>query len=658
MTRFSLWAALLLLFFGSALLVGCGGGNSTPLLQGNAAFRAVNVAGYQALGGGVTYAYGALQIAAPTDNTLPAAGRAAARLLFLPASAHIGTRVVASRATDLTYVQALNLYTNGPTFSGNVASVNFYTDSAGTQSAGAVTITIPAGVSNTDALTDYRSYPVRVPISVNLTAGNLPCRGTVLLNLTGKSGANTMTGTLTLTKDNVAFNLNLALSDQFNVTGSITVQESGATIQVTNIQGNLSGPLQCDIAVSPYGWKGTGTLNLLTGQMNVNLNTGTGNSTATADNAGNLTLTYADGTKETVNNALLASLVGSSSSGGNSGGGGGGTSTATYNAPLIFTSDQRTIQTLNDNGQSIGRVGSAATASYWASPTAQAQTLPTQSGDTHTTATGLNDSGQIVGYGYGSDPNALHALYWSGPTATPQLLAVPTGVQSSYAQGINNNGQIVGYSTTSSHSALDFRALYWSSPTAQPQTLQPMSGDSGATATAIMPGGQIVGASYSSTATHQVFWASPSAVAVALAPRSGDHDTTPYGVGPNGLIVGASTTINGLPTAVTWASPTAPAQDLPNPSNFSFGISNALSINSSGMIVGFASGGSPSGGSFQGAVIWKNGQALNLNTLIPTGGNWTLYRATQITDQGWILGTATSNNNSTSGTVQFILMPK
>ena len=154
---------------------------------------------------------------------------------------------------------------------------------------------------------------VQVPVAVNITAGNLPCTGNVMLNITAQSGANTMTGTLALTKNNVGVNLDLALSDTYDVTGSLTVQESGAAVQMSNVRGNFSGAVQGDFAVNPYNWKGTGTLNLSTGQMTLNLNTGSGLSSATDDNAGNLILTYADGSKEAVNNALLAGLVTGSS---------------------------------------------------------------------------------------------------------------------------------------------------------------------------------------------------------------------------------------------------------------------------------------------------------------------------------------------------------
>ena len=114
---------------------------------------------------------------------------------------------------------------------------------------------------------------------------------------------------MTLTRDNVTFNVNLGLDNQLNVSGAITVKEGGATIQATNVSGLLTGTLTCNVTVLPYNWTGTGTLSLLDGSMSLSLNTGAGTSTATADNAGNVTIVDADGTKDTIHDAFLAGLV-------------------------------------------------------------------------------------------------------------------------------------------------------------------------------------------------------------------------------------------------------------------------------------------------------------------------------------------------------------
>jgi probable HAF family extracellular repeat protein len=70
-------------------------------------------------------------------------------------------------------------------------------------------------------------------------------------------------------------------------------------------------------------------------------------------------------------------------------------------------------------------------------------------GPYYTYATGLNDSGQIVGYYYSSNalnPTEVHGFLKDGQTYTP--VDFP-GATITYAYGINNAGQIVGYYYTS-----------------------------------------------------------------------------------------------------------------------------------------------------------------------------------------------------------------
>ena len=151
------------------LLAGCGGagGGSTPL-QGNAGFRAATVASYQALGAGVAFPYNAIKLVSPTGSALHRSA------LALPGAAR--GRSAPTRATPLTFVSALNLYTDGGVFANNIATISYFSDAAGTQPAGSIVMTIPSGVvtGGTDP-TNFGSYPVVIPIVVNLTAGNIPC---------------------------------------------------------------------------------------------------------------------------------------------------------------------------------------------------------------------------------------------------------------------------------------------------------------------------------------------------------------------------------------------------------------------------------------------------------------------------------------------------
>jgi 6-phosphogluconolactonase (cycloisomerase 2 family) len=276
------------------------------LLQGNPAFRAGAVAGYQALGAGVSYTVAALKLALPSGS--PLNNLTSANVPAVLRKANAIRRAGAQVSPTYSFMPELNLYTDNGIINGNVVTIGYFIDSAGTTPAGAVTITYPADIDTSDP-TNYPSYPAVVEIAINITGGNIPCVGNIQVIFTGASGANTITGTNTLTNNGVVFNLGLALSDQFQVSGSITVEESGATLLLTNVQGNmLSPPYTCDITAEPYGWTGTGSIDIFTGAISASLNTGTGTSTAASDGT-NLDINYADGTQEIVVNAPSAPLT-------------------------------------------------------------------------------------------------------------------------------------------------------------------------------------------------------------------------------------------------------------------------------------------------------------------------------------------------------------
>jgi hypothetical protein len=723
---------------------------STPsILQGNQAFHAGAVAGYQAVGAGVSYPFKALQLASPTGSAIRSLS--VTNLFSNPNGFKALMRT--SKITDsLAFVPILNLY-GSVRFNDSVFTLLFYSDAAGTQSAGSATITLPIGAIDPLDPTSYGYYPANVTIAINVTGGNLPCTGNLLISFTGGTGANTMTGTNTLTRDNVVFSLNLTLDDHFNVSGSITITESGATIEATNVKGKMNGSLTCDVKISPYGWTGTGTLNLVTGSMTANVNTGTGTSSATSDSLGSLNINYADGTHEIVVNPLSGGLAsanstpasitatsGSSQSAAISAAfsspliatvkdqsnnlisgavvtftapssgqsctftGGVTTITATtnaqgqaqvsitanatagsynvtasvggvaakatfsltntntssnpnavYYAPLIYTSSQRTIVTINNNGQSIGNLGgSTKVPVYWATPTAQPITLQIPVGDTLITLTGLNDNGEIVGYGYTiaiTKPYRAGPIYWSSPTAQPQKLALPndTNDVEVYLTSINNSGHILGYgSLIANNSEYAMDGLYWASATAQPQMLQSLQGYGGISKCQIYSNDLIIGYLWSDI-PYMAVWTSPtSQPIITFKYLSGDYQAAPWSENAAGILVGRSVGTNGGGTAlhaVTWASVTASPQALPVLAGTSADWSYANSINTAGVIVGTCGTGA--------SVIWKNGQVQDLNNLIPSRGSQTLGEAKLITDQGWILGTIYGSQST-----QYILIPK
>ena len=261
------------------LFEGCKKNNPTApveqnILQGNQAFHASAVASYQSVGAGVAYPFKALELSSPTGSPIHSKAIVNNLLHSFGPSLNKSNN---SLADSIYFFSNLNLY-GEVQHNGNIYTIAFYTDAAATQSAGSAKLTLPTNITNPTDPTSYASYPANILMEINVTAGNLPCKGSVQIVFAGQSGANTMTGTNTLTRDNVEFTLNLGLDDNLNTSGSITIKESGATISATNVNGFVFDTLNCDASISPYNWAGIGKINLLTGSVSINVNTGSGNS--------------------------------------------------------------------------------------------------------------------------------------------------------------------------------------------------------------------------------------------------------------------------------------------------------------------------------------------------------------------------------------------
>ncbi len=652
------WTFRLLLALAICAIVGCGGGsgvNGTTLLQGDAAHRAAIIAGYQSFTAGVAYPYNTLKMIAPTGSAIQSgAGKAA-----LPATSILG--IVASlprhsgatRATNLSYIPALNLYSSGtPSVSSNIWTLTFFTDAAGTTSAGNIVITLPTGSNGN---TDYLSYPAQINIAVNLTAGNLPCNGNVVVIFTDGAGKNTMTGTLNLPNGPITYTLNLALDDSLNVSGTIVGHEHGATITLSNCSDNLFGTLNCDLSIDPYGWKGTATGSFVTGQFSTSVTTTTGKCTAAIDSSGALQISYPDSKTETVTNPITASLVSSGSSSGSSGnsgsggsgssgsGGAGGTTTPTYNAPLNLGAI--TPVQINNSGQIIGITTDASQVPvFMQSSTSAMQKLPgvTQPFQSPIySALSINNSGQIAGFG-----GNLGGVLWQTATSQPQTL---TG-SSSNANAINDAGVIIGQTYDASGTPI---TTAWTDPKT-PHTMTSLGIYD--TPLGISSDGQIVGWTYHSNAITVSYWKNYSATPTALALGAitfGSSTMTSMSINTSGQICGTQS--NG--GALYWASPTATAQYLPGYDTSTASNDKASAINASGVVAGsaFSSGFFPQN---YHAVIWKNLQVQDLNSLIPSGTGWILTNATSINDQGVIVGTGQITVNGKLQTTAFLLTPK
>jgi len=220
-------------------------------------------------------------------------------------------------------------------------------------------------------------------------------------------------------------------------------------------------------------------------------------------------------------------------------------------APLpvgAFTGQQFAARGINNSGQIIGEFGSGfgQTPIYWSSPTSGPTVLSSGS-FFGVSPIGINNLGQIVGSPV-FDPAAL---FWSSPAATP--VALPNGAFQPpiSASGINDVGQIVGYGTPSGGGS--FVPILWPTPTSNPIALPtgglalPMS------ANGINNAGQIVGQSNNYGAA--LFWQSPTSAPSALPVGSFTTPIAAMGINSAGQIAGFGLSA-GSQVALLWTLPT------------------------------------------------------------------------------------------------------
>jgi probable HAF family extracellular repeat protein len=246
---------------------------------------------------------------------------------------------------------------------------------------------------------------------------------------------------------------------------------------------------------------------------------------------------------------------------------------------------------------------------------------------------------------------------WGHMSALPTL-----GGNNGFAAGANNLGLIVGWAENTVHDptcdptstqVLQFKPVVWGPDDNDIQALPLIGTDTSGAATAINDQGQIVGISgicdqavgrYS--AIHAVLWQNNKAR--DLGNLGVLAWNTPMAINELGVVVGFANVPGGGSAgnfnahAFIWTA-AAGMRDLGTlPGD---AISEALGINDEGSIVGESCGASGCR-----AVLWQNGNIVDLNTLVAPGYTDQLVFANDINDAGAITGqsfNATTNVSST-----------
>jgi probable HAF family extracellular repeat protein len=258
-------------------------------------------------------------------------------------------------------------------------------------------------------------------------------------------------------------------------------------------------------------------------------------------------------------------------------------------------------------------------------------------------AFGINNNGQIVGDSRTSS-QAIHAFLYDQGQMT-DLGTLPANTQSE-ARSINDNGQIVGWTLPAGP---QHAFLYENGNMTDLGTL----GGTASFAYCINNAGQFVGDSWTNTSgLSDIGYVYSNGVMTALGS---------LGVWPviQALAINDSGQIVGYAGAVSTGGPTVTRgflysggsfTDLGNLGGFYTNVfPNA--INAGGQIVGTISGYETSVHAF----LYSNGTMSDLNDLIDPGLGWTLLRASGINDNSQIVGSGINASFQTHG---FLLTPR
>lgn len=241
----------------------------------------------------------------------------------------------------------------------------------------------------------------------------------------------------------------------------------------------------------------------------------------------------------------------------------------------------------------------------------------------------VSNRGVVVGE---SDNNRPRAFHWERGELS-DVGTLPGGT-TAVAHDVNNADRVVGAASNGS-TTRPFMAERGTAPV-DLGTLAGTSTSSGR-AWAVNDRGDVAGVSRNEddTASQATLWpkGQPGS-AVNLGSMDGTRFSQAYAINNRRWAVGESTVASGDGHAVVWRG-AEPPTDL---GTLGFRHSRANDINEIGLIVGHVS-------SFRGfstidgrAVLWHDGDPVDLNDLLPEGSTWVLHSAEGVNDRGEIVG--------------------
>jgi len=250
--------------------------------------------------------------------------------------------------------------------------------------------------------------------------------------------------------------------------------------------------------------------------------------------------------------------------------------------------------------------------------------IPTPDGY-NSTALGLNDSGNVVGYSYQGD-NSTAFLYNYSAGTIQDLGSI--GGQATAATAINGANEVVGYGTDANSNVLAFRYTQSGGIV----SLGTLAGASNSEAFAINDAGQVAGDSQVDGDAHRPALFTDGGVKdLGISAKNSDTLKTAYGINAEGMIVGRYDTDSGSTHGFLFS-----ANHLTDLGTLGGGNSEALGINRRGIIVGD----SETTDGYTRAFIYKGTSMQDLGTL---SGFTKTSDARAINNRGQIVGESDSD---------------
>ncbi len=184
----------------------------------------------------------------------------------------------------------------------------------------------------------------------------------------------------------------------------------------------------------------------------------------------------------------------------------------------------------------------------------------------------INDSGVVAGAG--TVAGLAQAFIWQPGTGTQFIGSLGSGL--SVATGINNSGAVVGLSYNTANLQ---HAFLWTQTSGMQDLTPTLTSIGGATATAINSSNQVVGYYYPNGSRLPVGFSWTEAGGLE---NLGPAGTVVHAVNDSGMIVGQAPNADGYKHAFIWTQ-SAGMQDL---GTLGGATSNALSVNKNGWVVG------------------------------------------------------------------------